>query len=309
MVVAVAHRYRGCLLGLAAGDAYGAPYEFSESRVTPTDSITGGGPHDLQPGQWTDDTSMALCLAESLIEKKGFDPADQLGRYVDWYLRGHMSSTGTCFGIGNTTHSALNHYIKTRKLWGRPSDVTGEGNGSIMRLAPVPMFYAKNLMRAAAMSHASSITTHGHAVPADACRYLGLIIAGILQGMDKTAVLHDTFEPEQDYWGREPLEPEIDAIRLGSYRQQDGGDITGSGHAPKSLEAALWAFYHTDSFKDGCRKVVGLGDDTDTTAAIFGQMAGAYYGIEGIPDSWVSVLTEHEMIASMADKLCSLADL
>ena len=137
MVVAVAHRYRGCLLGLAAGDAYGAPYEFSESRVTPTDSITGGGPHDLQPGQWTDDTSMALCLAESLIEKKGFDPADQLGRYVDWYLRGHMSSTGTCFGIGNTTHSALNHYIKTRKLWGRPSDVTGEGNGSIMRLAPV----------------------------------------------------------------------------------------------------------------------------------------------------------------------------
>ena len=304
-----AKRYRGCLLGLAAGDAYGAPYESSSRGVVPADGMTGGGPHGLQPGQWTDDTSMALCLAESLIEKNGFDQTDQMLRYMNWYVHGHMSSTGRCFGVGNTTSQALEHFIKTCEISGRPSDMRGEGNGSIMRLAPVPMFYAKDMGYATEMSGASSMITHGSMVPIDACRYLGSIIAGILRGMEKTEVLADAFEPEPGYWTDYMLVDEIEMIRLGTYRYRDDADITGSGHAPKSLEAALWAFHNTDSFKDGCRMVVGLGEDTDTTAAIFGQMAGAYYGVDGIPDSWLSSLTDLEMITSMADRLYSMADL
>ncbi len=109
-------RYRGSLLGLAVGDALGTTLEFkAPGTFKPIKDIVGGGPFHLKPGQWTDDTSMALCLAESLIEKNGFDPVDQLERYVRWYRQGHLSSTGKCFDIGGTVRSALSRFERTHE--------------------------------------------------------------------------------------------------------------------------------------------------------------------------------------------------
>ena len=130
-------RYRGILLGLAAGDALGTTLEFRRpGTFAPIADIVGGGPFNLPAGAWTDDTSMALCLAESLIERRGFDPVDQLERYVRWYRLGHLSSTGNCFDIGNTVRAALNRFERTREPYCGSTDPMAAGNGSIMRLAP-----------------------------------------------------------------------------------------------------------------------------------------------------------------------------
>jgi ADP-ribosyl-[dinitrogen reductase] hydrolase len=136
-------RYLGSLLGLAAADAVGTTLEFmAPGSFEAIDDMVGGGPFDLHAGQWTDDTSMALCLAESLVEKKGFDAADQMDRYLHWYRDGYLSSTGVCFDIGNTVRSALHRYQESGNPFSGPTDPYSAGNGSIMRLAPIPMFYA-----------------------------------------------------------------------------------------------------------------------------------------------------------------------
>lgn len=169
-------RYRGCLLGLAAGDALGTTLEFRRpGTFEPIDDMIGGGPFRLRPGEWTDDTSLALCLAESLIERQGFDPIDHLERYVRWYTEGHLSSTGTCFDIGTTTREALRRFMTSRKPFPGLTSPHSAGNGSFMRLAPVPMFYAGDPERAIELSGESSRTTHALPVAVDACRYFGAL--------------------------------------------------------------------------------------------------------------------------------------
>jgi ADP-ribosylglycohydrolase len=138
-------RYRGCLLGLAVGDALGTTLEFKPpGTFEPITDMMGGGPFGLLPGQWTDDTSMALCLAESLIACRGFDPVDQLTRYCRWYREGHLSSTGRCFDIGNTVRAAVERFGRTGEPYPGPTDPRSAGNGSLMRLAPVPLFFAEH---------------------------------------------------------------------------------------------------------------------------------------------------------------------
>ena len=138
----LSQRMRGCLLGLAAGDAVGTSVEFARrGSFTPLTDMIGGGPFHLKPGQWTDDTSMALCLASSLVERRGFDARDQMERYWDWYRNGTFSSTGRCFDIGATTQQALQRYKETGEPFSGSTDPYSAGNGSIMRLAPVAMAY------------------------------------------------------------------------------------------------------------------------------------------------------------------------
>ena len=154
-------RYRGCLLGLAVGDAIGTTVEFkARGSFVPVTDMTGGGVFNLKPGQWTDDTSMALCLAESLVEKNDFDAHDQMTRYLDWYQNGYLSSTGRCFDIGGTTRQALEKFKATGKPMSGSKHPSSAGNGSLMRLAPVAMFYAPNLARAQFFAAKSSRTTH-----------------------------------------------------------------------------------------------------------------------------------------------------
>ncbi len=154
-------RYRGSLLGLATGDALGATVEFRlPGSFAPVTGMRGGGPFDLKPGQWTDDTSMALCLAESLIEKRGFDPADQLSRYLRWYRQGYLSSTGACFDVGTTTSTALHLFEKTGAPFCGAESSRTAGNGALMRLAPIPLAFAANPRLAIERAADSSRTTH-----------------------------------------------------------------------------------------------------------------------------------------------------
>lgn len=305
----VLERYRGCLLGLAVGDAVGTTLEFkAPGTFTPITDMVGGGPFNLEPGQWTDDTSMALCLAESLIIHQGFDPIDQMERYVRWYRKGYLSSTGSCFDIGNTIREALHHFEYTGNAYAGSADTMAAGNGSIMRLAPVPMFYANDFATAIAHAASSSYTTHAASQAVSACQYLAGLIVGALNGESKESLLSAYYSPIPGYWDKTFLSPGITEIAEGSFKQYNPPDIQGSGYVVKSLEAALWAFYHSQDFREGCLLAANLGDDADTTAAIYGQLAGAYYGLKGIPQSWREKLAKRHLIEMTADKLYKLAN-
>lgn len=296
-------RARGALLGLAVGDAVGTTLEFKPpGTFEPITDMVGGGPFGLQPGQWTDDTSMALCLAESLIKCKAFDPADQLRRYVRWYREGHLSSTGTYFDIGNTISAALHRFETTGEPFCGSTDPHAAGNGSIMRLAPVPIAYVRS-PGAVHICGQSSRTTHQATTTIDGCRHLGALLVGALHGRPKEKLLAPHFEPFRGLWESAPLCPEIAAVAAGSFRDKEPPEIRGTGYVVDSLEAALWAFNRATSFEEAILLAANLGDDADTTAAVVGQLAGAYWGEEGIPQHWLERLCMRDAITAMADQL------
>ncbi|HOE73389.1 MAG TPA: ADP-ribosylglycohydrolase family protein [Deltaproteobacteria bacterium] len=293
-------RYQGCLLGLAVGDALGTTLEFKpRGTFEPIDDLVGGGCFDLEPGQWTDDTSMAMCLAESLIEKNGFDPYDQMKKYLLWYRTGYLSSTGYAFDIGGTTRAALDAFQKTGEPFSGPTDPRSSGNGSLMRLAPVPMFFFPDRDAMIFYAGESSRTTHGSQTCIDACRLFASILFNAFSGMDKERML---FDHDMNI----VQSPAIREIAGGVYRDKTEDRIQGSGYVVKSLEAALWCFYATDSFRDAVLKAANLGDDADTTAAVCGQMAGAFYGISAIPGPWLEILSMNHKIMHLSSMLLSL---
>ena len=278
----------GCLLGLAVGDALGCTLEFKKpGTFEPITTIIGGGVHQLKAGEWTDDTSMALCLAQSLIDYKGFDAKDQMLKYCKWYDEGYMSSTGECFDIGNTTLKALDNFTISGNPYSTITDESSAGNGSIMRLAPVPMYYYQNPEDALKYATLSSKTTHANEMCVDACRYMAGIMVGLLNGESKETVLSSMYSPIENYFINKPLCDAIKEVANGSFKTKQPSEIKGTGFVVQSLEAALWAFYHTDNFRDGALKAVNLGDDADTTGAVYGQISGSYFKYDNIPFEWV----------------------
>ncbi len=305
--LALRDRIRGALIGLAVGDALGTTNEFkAPGTFSPIADMVGGGPFQLKPGQWTDDTSMALCLAESLIERRDFDAADQMQRYVRWMREGHLSSTGTCFDIGNTTRDALRRFEREKTPFVGSTERSRAANGSLMRLAPVPMLYWQDPQ---AMAHAgtSSRTTHGSPLPVDACRYLAALIVGAIRGATRAELLAPFYSPVPGLWEQSPLEPEVAAIAAGSFRNKQPPQIRGTGYCVDALEAALWAFHSSTDFRAGALLAVNLGDDADTTGAIYGQIAGAFYGESAIPEEWRTKLALSTAIDSYAETLFQLS--
>lgn len=306
MMISKEMRYEGCLLGLAAGDAIGTTVEFkSPGSFTPMTDMVGGGPFRLNAGEWTDDTSMALCLAESLVTCHEFNARDQMERYVRWWKEGYLSSNGRCFDIGNTVSRSLGNFVRTGEPFAGSTDAHSAGNGSLMRLAPVPLYFASDPATAIAMSGESSRTTHGAKTCRDACRYFGGLIVGAIRGAGKEELLRERYAPLDGMWDTTPLCPEIDAVARGSFKQKNPPEIVGSGYVVKSLEAALWAFYRSSDFKEGCLLAVNLGGDADTTGAVYGQIAGAYYGVSDIPESWRKRLAHIDLITRLAMSLCN----
>lgn len=303
------HRYLGAMLGLAVGDALGTTLEFSSpGTFEPITDMVGGGPFALAPGQWTDDTSMALCLAESLIECAGFDAADQMRRYVRWVDEGHWSSTGTCFDVGTVVRRALSAFRRTGNGFSGPVDESTAGNGSLMRLAPVALFFARDPELAIRMAADSSRTTHGTAAAVDACRYFAGLLLGALAGTPKGELLSSGFTPVAGLWAREPLHPAVAAVAEGSFRRKAPPEIRGGkGYVIDTLEAALWAFATTEDFESGALAAVNLGGDADTTGAVYGQIAGAYYGARAIPAGWRERIALGEEIGEIAKKLLDAA--
>lgn len=294
-------RFQGCLLGLAAGDALGTSLEFqTKGSFTPITDMYGGGIFSLKAGQWTDDTSMALCLAASLVECHGFQADDQMQRYCQWWRHGYMSSTGSCFDIGNTVRQALQHFEKTGEAYAGSEDPQSAGNGSIMRLAPAVLWFYPNLSKVEHYAVESSRTTHAAPECLDACRLMARILYRALQGESKQQVL---FADADNFVG----EANIVALAKGDYQSLSEADIHGTGYVIQSLEAALWCFYRSDSYKEAVLMAANLGDDADTTAAICGQIAGAYYGLEGIPQPWQNQLAMREELMAWAERLYKCA--
>ncbi len=297
-------KLKGCLAGLAIGDALGCTLEFKKpGTFEPITTIVGGGVHKLEAGQWTDDTSLALCLAQSLIDCKGFDAKDQMQKYCKWDEEGYMSSTGKCFDIGNTTLKALNKFRATREPYSGMTEDSSAGNGSIMRLAPIPMYYSNNPEDALKYASLSSKTTHANEMCVDACRYMAGIIVGLLNDESKETVLSSMYSPVNNYFDNEPLCDEIKEVASGSFKTKQPPEIKGTGFVVKSLEAALWAFYNADNFREGALKVVNLGDDADTTGAVYGQIAGSFYNI---PQDWIDIITMKKKIMDITHKLISV---
>ncbi|MFP4346584.1 MAG: ADP-ribosylglycohydrolase family protein [Anaerolineales bacterium] len=297
MTQSLQERYVGCLLGLACGDAVGTTVEFRpRGSFEPLTDMVGGGPFNLEPGEWTDDTSMALCLAVSLLESGGFDARDQLERYDRWQREGYLSSNGTCFDIGNTVAAALRRYRRTGEPFSGSTDPYSAGNGSLMRLAPIPMYYVEEPERAVHLAAESSRTTHGAQEAVDACRLFAKMLVRALRGAEKESLLFGS-EPDGE------LAPAIAAIARGEYRGKGRDEIRGSGYVVESLEAALWCFLQTRSYRGAILCAANLGDDADTTAAICGQIAGAYYGAEGIPIVWREQVAMAPFIEETARRL------
>lgn len=292
---------RGALIGLAVGDALGAAVEFSSpGRFAAVTGYRSGGPHGLKPGEWTDDTSMALALADSMASV-GWDLNDQARRYVEWWQTGKYSVNWRCFDIGITTRSALSRFLASNDALasGDTSERTS-GNGSIMRLAPVPVghadLYPDHIDELSRLADESSLPTHASEQCRSACRYLAMVLAALLNGEDRAAVLSPDWKPLRILNGIKPLHPLIQAIAEGSFRHKQPPAIQGSGWVVKSLEAAVWAFHDAGTFEEAVLRAVNLGDDADTTGAICGQLAGAYWGESGISESLRSGLARMDML-------------
>jgi ADP-ribosyl-[dinitrogen reductase] hydrolase len=252
--------------------------------------MVGGGPFQLQPGQWTDDTSMALCLATSLLTVNGFDPVDQMQRYCNWLEQGYLSSTGECFDIGNTVSQALARYQTSGNPFSGSTDPHSAGNGCLMRIAPVPMFYFPNREQALHFSAESSRTTHAAAECLAACRLFSELLLRALAGQNKAEILAGDLNLTSASAG-------LQAIAQGRYKIKSSQQIRGSGYVVESLEAALWCFWTTETYEQAILAAANLGDDADTTAAICGQLAGAYYGESGIPENWRARLYMYDQIS------------
>ena len=300
----LASKFRGALLGLALGDALGTTLEFSARDSKPkVTELTGGGPFNLKSGQWTDDTSMALCLAHSLIRCEESVLADQIKLYWYWWREGAFSVNGECFDIGNTVMSALYKYETEKTVYAGSTSPDTAGNGSLMRVAPAALFAFSSPKEVARICGESSRTTHGAVEAVDACRYFGVLIHGAIRGVPKHKLTTELYTPTKGMWdGRAALAPKVVEAALNAHKKTRD-QIKSSGYVIDTLEAAIWAFHHTDTFEDGAVLAVNLAGDADTVGAVYGQLAGAYYGEMQINPEWIRELAKFHIFYLYADKL------
>lgn len=294
-------RYRGCLFGLALGDAVGTTCDAAEpGAFRPIDDMLGGGPHRLLPGHWSGETSMALCLADSLVKSRVFDARDQMERYAAWAEEGYLSSTGQPFDIDPDVGEALARYRETGNPWQGPEHPESASAACLSRLAPVVMFYAGDPDTAIAAAAESVRLTHGAPQAIDAARYFTGILLGALRGVDKEDLLRDHYSRLPEYWLDNPLHPEVDEVAKGSFLELNPPDIVAENYAVSALEAALWAFATTRDFRDGALAAANLGLAASAVGAIYGQLAGAYYSLPYLPHTWWQHVAKPETIENLA---------
>jgi len=285
----------GCLLGLAVGDAVGTTVEFAPRDRAQVADMVGGGPFGLEAGQWTDDTAMALCLADALVTDPHLDPADLQDRFLAWVQDGAYSATGTCFDIGQTTLSAINRYRRGHGALAGDTSPTSAGNGSIMRLAPAAVRWWSAPDAAERVADLQGRTTHAAPACRNACALLARVLNAAIAGQPAPTTLFPEPDPA---WC-----PVIQAIAEGDWADRGRDDISSSGYVVHTLEAGLWAVFTTDTFHDAVLRAANLGDDADTVAAVAGQIAGALYGASAIPDDWRTTLTWGDGIDDRARRL------
>ncbi|KQT47916.1 hypothetical protein ASG52_11700 [Methylobacterium sp. Leaf456] len=269
----------GALIGLAVGDALGHPLEFSKrDTLPPVTGYRAGGPHKLKAGEFTDDGTQALCLAQSLMDSGGvFDPIDFLRRLSASYRKGHNYVTGRCFDIGNQTVRAILAFEETGSVRNN-EDEGAQGNGALMRLAPAAIV-ASSEHQAVRQAIEQAATTHASPVCLETAEELAVILWHAIEG-------------------RRPA--------LGDLKGFPREKVVSSGHAVAALHAAKWAVANTSTFEEAVLLAVNLGDDSDTVGAITGQIAGAIYGVSAIPKPWRDGLAWQAHFASAAANLIML---
>lgn len=298
----------GGLVGAAVGDALGVPVEFRSREALERDPVTGMrgyGTHRQPPGTWSDDTSLMLCTAESLLARGGFDPADMGARFVRWMREAHWTPWGTVFDIGGTTRAAISRLARGGDpLLAGGAAESDNGNGSLMRILPIALWFAgaptgELLERA----HQASCLTHRHPRSQLACGIYCLTAAAIVRGLDPpSACQHATQEALAHYQG-DPWSAEIphfQRVLSGEIASVPQASVRSGGYVVETLEASIWCVLHSGSFAEAVLKAVNLGGDTDTTATVTGGLAGIHYGVHAIPGEWRAQLAR-------SDEVCRLA--
>ena len=296
--LSIADRAAGSLVGLAVGDALGAPVEFCRrGAFEPVIGLRAGGYFKLPEGAWTDDTAMALCLANSLLKHPELDAKDLLDRFCRWASNGENTSTGVCVGIGQNTLRVLGNFHRNGTLLAPETRQKSDGNGAAMRLAPVALRHWKNPAEARRIAVFQSRTTHYSDLSASACEYMAAILCELIAGQDWTAALRCKISPQ---WPAP-----IQAIAKENWQLRTHDSINSTGFVVHTLEAALWAVGTTNSFEEALLKAVNLGDDADSVGAVAGQLAGARYGLSAIPIEWRLGIVQSEQIGELAMSLFS----
>lgn len=280
------------MFGLALGDALGAPVEFIPTDDRPQmNSLKDAELCEHSPGIWTDDTSMTLCLLESLVERNSFDPTDQMVRYLKWYEEGYLTPNGSCDDIGKTIKIVLLSFKKYRTIRAK-HDESRQGNGSLMRTAAVALY--RPIWDDVEMKLAAdcSYVTHGSTLAADCCKYWTKLLICALRG-SKEDIL--TTPPDQ------PCHPDL-THSLTIYQTVELSDLPGTGQVLDTLLLALRSFAETSSFEEGARMAVNHAKDSDTVGAVYGQLAGAFYGLDRFDQSWLETLVNSHVIMDVLDR-------
>ncbi len=285
---------KNAMLGLIVADALGVPFEFKKRDTFKVEGMTGYGTHGKPAGTWSDDSSMTLATLDSFIQKDKIDLHDIMRKFLAWFETGMYSPYDECFDIGHTTATALNRYDElSQKRKVNPTKCGGNGfrdngNGSLMRILPIAFIeHTTN-----DIINLSSLT-HAHKISLLACCIYVQLAENLMNGMTKEQAMKNLSYCTDEY---EKIP------RIKDYPREK---IRSSGYVVDSLEAAVWCFMNTESYKDCVITAVELGEDTDTVAAIAGGLAGIFYGIggeKGIPRGWIDNLAKKDWIMEMLDK-------
>jgi len=294
-------RFLGAFMGLALGDALAAATQgATPGDFAPVRDLGGGGPFDLPCGGWSDDTAMALCLAESLIERDGFDARDQMQRYTRWQQQGHLSATGRALGITASTGRALGLARWQRRLFSGSHDPMQLDPEPLSRIAPAVMFFYNSPQVAVHQGCEAARTTCQAPIVLECCRLFAAFLYGALAGKSKA----DIFRPGPEILDTSRLRTGIAA--LATDKSEPGLGAAGKT-VDSALQAALWAFRTTDNFRTGALRAANLGGNSDVIAAVYGQLAGAHYGFSAIPAAWRNGLMHSSLIVRYAERLLGCA--
>ena len=291
-------------MGLAVGDAVGTTNEFKVAGTfKPITDMVGGGPFLLKPGQWTDDTSMALCIADSLLAMGHYDSFDVMERYQRWFSKGYRSSTDRCFDIGGQVRAALFDFEHEQRVPVTAERSNRAGNGAIMRLAPVVIagFEHREIREIVVTAGLSARETH-YSVEADAAtEVFAALLVGALLGWAPEHIINVGWAstgPAFDEMAARVISTDPD--------ERASWESETSGYIVHGLRLAVHGLLDFPSFRDATLAIANMGGDSDTNAAIYGQLGGAFYGIEAIPASWRSTLHQGEEIDALARALVDL---
>lgn len=301
---------KSALFGVAVGDALGVPVEFekrADMGLEPITGMTGYGTYDLPPGTWSDDSSLTFCLAEALTQ--GFD-LETIGRnFVRWHRDAFWTAHGEVFDVGNATRVAIDRMVQgSPAVMAGLSDEASNGNGSLMRILPL-LFHmnGKPLTERFELTRQVSSITHGHVRSVIACFYYLEFARQILEGKEKFAIYRDLQRVVSEHLSALLIDPAEVVIfdRLLKYdvHRLPEAEIRSSGYVIDTLEAAVWCLLTTDSYSEAVLRAVNLGQDTDTTAAVTGGLAGLLYGYDAIPAEWITRIARKDDIANLAERL------